>query len=172
MRALVAYMSQTGNTKKVAQAVYDALDCEKEIMPIDQVVDIGGYDVSFLGFPMRGFGPDPKTVGLLQKHCQSGRDVALFVTHAAPENADELPGSLDKFRNAAAGANIVGMFDCQGQLAKGIKFIMSILPNRELRAMAKRDNSQGQPDAVRLERARAYAREVLASKNSQASPSY
>jgi flavodoxin len=157
-------MSQTGNTKKVAEAIYEALDCEKEITPIDQVVDIGGYDLSFLGFPIHRFGPDPKTVSLLQKHCQPGRDVALFITHAAPEGESELAGWLEGFRNAAAGANIVGMFDCQGQLAKGIKFIMSILPNREIRAMARRDNSQGQPDAVRLDRARAYAREMLERK--------
>ena len=164
MKALVAYMSKTGNTKKVAQAIYEALDCEKEIMRIDQVVDIGRYDLSFLGFPMQRFGPDPKTVSFLRTHCQPGRGVALFVTHAAPEDANELPEWLERFRSAAAGANIVGMFDCQGQLAKGTKFIMSILPNRELRAMAKRDNSQGQPDAARLDRARAYAREMLARK--------
>jgi hypothetical protein len=63
------------------------------------------------------------------------------------------------------------MFDCQGQLAKGIKFIMSIMPNREIRAMAKRDNSQGQPDAARLDRARAYAREMSERKKGQASRS-
>jgi flavodoxin len=166
MRVLVAYMSKTGNTKRVAEAIYGALDCEKQIMPIDQVVDIGGYDLSFLGFPIQRFGPDPKAVSFLQKHCQPGRDVALFVTHAAPEDAAELPEWLEGFRNAADGANIVGMFDCQGQLAKGIKLIMSIIPNRELRAMAKRDNSQGQPDAARLERARAYAREMLERKAS------
>jgi flavodoxin len=164
MRALVAYMSKTGNTKKVAEAIYEALGCEKEIKPIDQVVDIGGYDLSFLGFPVQRFGPDPKTVSFLRKQCQPGMDVALFITHAAPEDEAELPGWLEGFRNAASGANIVGMFDCQGQLAKGTKFIMTIIPNRELRAMARRDNSQGQPDAARLDRARAYARDVLERK--------
>lgn len=161
MKALVAYMSKTGNTKKVAEAIFAALDCQKEIMPIDQVVDISAYDVSFLGFPIERFGPGPKTVRFLQEHCQPGRDVALFVTHAAPEDAPELPEWLQGFRTAAAGANIVGMFDCQGQLAKGVKLMMSIIPIRGLRAMAKRDNSQGQPDGVRLERARAFARETV-----------
>ncbi len=171
MRALVAYMSKTGNTKKVADAIYEALDCEKEIMPIDQVGDIGGYDLSFLGFPVQRFGPDPKTVSFLRMHCQPGRDVALFVTHGAPEDAAELPGWLEGFWHAAAGANVLGKFDCQGQLAGWIKFIMSIIPDREIRAMARRDNSQGQPDAARLDRARAYAREMLERKKGQASGS-
>jgi len=168
MRALVAYMSKTGNTRKVAEAIYGALDCEKEIMPVDQVVDISAYDLSFLGFPVERFGPAPKAVSLLRRLCQPGSDVALFVTHAAPEDADELPRCLEGFRNAAAGANILGMFDCQGQLARWVKFIMTVLPDRELRAMAKRDSSQGQPDAAGLGRARAYAREMVERKRSQA----
>jgi flavodoxin len=163
MKVLVAYMSKTGNTKKVAEAIYGALDCEKEIVPIDQVDDISGYDLSFLGFPMHQFGPDPKTVSLLQTHCQPGRDVALFVTHAAPEDEPELQEWMKGFRDAAACANLVGVFDCQGQLAKGMKRIMSIMPMRDLRAMAKRDNSQGQPDAARLDRARTFARETFAN---------
>ncbi len=162
MKALVAYMSKTGNTKKVAEAIFEALDCEKEIMPVEQVADISGYDLSFLGFPVQRFGPDPKTVRLLQQHCQPGRDVALFITHAAPEDEAQLPEWLAGFRTAAGRANIVGIFDCQGQLSKGTKRIMSILPMRGLREIAKRDNSQGQPDATRLARARAFARETVA----------
>lgn len=164
MRALVAYMSKTGNTKKVAEAIYGALDCEKEIKPINQVADIAGYDLSFLGFPIQKFGPDAKTVSYLQKHCTAGHDVALFITHGAPEGEPGLDGWLDKFRAAACNANVVGLFDCQGQLSKVTKFIMSIVPNQELRAMAKRDSSQGQPDATRLERARAFAREMVDKK--------
>ena len=164
MKALVAYMSKTGNTKKVAQAIYEALECEKEIMTTDQLVDLDGYDLCFLGFPTQRFGPDPKTESFLQKHCRPGRDVALFVTHAAPEDAEDVQEWMEGFRKAAAGANLVGMFDCQGQLAKGIKFVMSIMPDQELRSMAKADNSQGQPNAARLDRARAFAREMVAMK--------
>ena len=167
MKALVTYMSRTGNTKKVAEAIFEVIDCEKEIMPTDQVTDIGGYDLTFIGFPMRNFGPDKKARRFLQKHCQDGRDVALFVTHAAPEDAHELPGWLEKFWEAAAGANIVGKFDCQGELAKGIKFLMSILPDKKVRAQAKMDNSQNQPDATRLERARVFARETVERQRAQ-----
>ncbi len=164
MKALVAYMSKTGNTKKVAEAIYGALDCEKEIVPIEQVADIGGYDLSFLGFPVQKLGPDSKTVRWLQQHCQPGSDVALFITHAAQEDEPALQGWLEGFRKAACGANVVGMFDCQGQLDAKTKRIMMWLPIMGLRAMAKRDNSQGQPDAARLERARAFAREMVQGK--------
>ena len=171
MKVLVAYMSKAGNTRKVSEAICEALDCEKDIMPAGEVADCSRYDLSFFGFPVQKFGPDSKAVRFLQQQCQAGRDVALFITHAAPEGEPALDEWLDKFRQAAAGAHVVGMFDCQGQLAKGTKFIMSIVPVRELRDMAKRDNSAGQPDASRLERARVYAREMLAQKQGSASRS-
>jgi len=161
MTALVAYMSRTGNTRKVAQAIFEEIGDEKEIRPIDEVGSIEGYDIAFLGFPVHAMGPDKKTVELLEKHCVNGRNVALFVTHMAPEDAKVLPTWLDKFRQAAKGANIVDMFDCQGQVAKPVKLFMLIAPDAKLRSWARQDNSKGQPDKARLDRARAFSRNVM-----------
>lgn len=161
MNVLVAYMSKTGNTKKVAEAIYDEITCEKEIKPIGEVQDIGDYDLSFLGFPTHQFGPDKKTKELLSKHCKDGRKVALFVTHCSPEDVPELPEWMAKFKEAAAGANLVGFFDCQGELAKGLELMMKITPKKEIRFFAKNHNSKGQPDEARLARARAFARDTM-----------
>ena len=161
MKVLVAYMSKTGNTKKVAEAIYGEITDEKEIKPIDEVDSIEHYDVAFLGFPIHKMGPDKKTERLLEKHCINGRNVILFITHAAPEDSPDLPPMLDKFRQAARGANILGMFDCQGELDKMTKRIMSIMPDAKLRQWAKQDNSKGQPDKARLDRARAFSMNVM-----------
>ena len=161
MKALVTYMSKTGNTKKVAEAIFDGISDEKDIKPINEVDSIEGYDITFLGFPIHGGGPDKKEVDLLEKHCINGRKVVLFITHAAPENSPELPSVLDKFKRAARGADIVDMFDCQGELAKPIKLIMSILPDAKLRQWARQDTSKGQPDKTRLDRACTFSRNVM-----------
>jgi flavodoxin len=161
MKVLVAYVSKTGNTKKVAEAIFEEISDEKEIMPIDKVDSIEGYDIAFLGFPIHQMGPDKKTAQLLEKHCVNGRNVVLFITHAAPEDHPDLPPMLDKFKQAARGANIVDMFDCQGELAKTIKLIMSVMPDARLRKWAKEDNSKGQPDQARLDRARLFSRSVM-----------
>jgi len=160
MRVLVGYMSQTGNTKKVAEAIFGEIEGEKEIRKLSQIKDIEGYDFVFLGFPIRGFGPDKKAKKFLETQCQ-GKKIALFITYAAPEDFEDLPGWLVKFKNASAGATVVDMFNCQGQLAKLIKLVMSIYPDSRLRSWAKMDNSKGQPDAARLEKARVFAREVI-----------
>jgi len=161
MKVLVTYLSNTGNTKKVAEAIFGEIDQEKEIRKIDEVESIEGNDITFLGFPIHQMGPDKKEAKLLEKHCINGRNVILFITHAAPENSPDLPPMLDKFRQAARNANIIDMFDCQGELDRTTKRIMSVLPNARLRNWAKIDNSTGQPDQDRLERARDFSRNVM-----------
>jgi menaquinone-dependent protoporphyrinogen IX oxidase len=161
MKVLVTDMSKTGNTKKVAEAIFEEISDKKEIKVIDEVNSIEGYDIAFLGFPIHQMGPDKKTRKLIEKHCINGRDVVLFITHAAPEDSPDLPPMLDKFRQAARKANMIDMFDCQGELDKTTKRIMSLLPNAQLRSWAKQDNSQGQPDKTRLDRARAFSRNIM-----------
>jgi len=161
MKVLVAYMSKTGNTKKVAEAIYGEISQDKEIKRIEKVTDISPYDFFFLGFPMRQFGPDKKSRALIQKFCSSGKKMALFVTHGSPENGEELQKWLDAFRQAAAGGDMVGMFDCQGQMSGFVKFVLRMSRDPNHRRWAKLDNSQGKPDAPRLEKARAFSRETM-----------
>lgn len=162
MKTLVAYLTRTGNTRKVAEAILEGIDTVKEIKPIDEVSTLEGYDVAFLGFPIHQMGPDKKTVKRLEKLCVEGRDVVLFVTHASPEDGPDLPPWLEMFKRAAGKANIVGFFHCQGELAKPVKRMMSIMPSAKFRRWAKMDNSQGQPDQSRLDRAQAFARDTMA----------
>jgi flavodoxin I len=162
MKVLVAYMSQTGNTKKVAEEIFGEINDDKEIKKIDDVASLEGYDLAFLGFPIHGEKVEKKVANLLTKHCTAEKNIAFFVTHGSKEgDAPELQQWLAEFRQMASGANIVGMFDCQGQLAKAIKFVMSIYPNAKYRKWAKMDTSQGQPDESRLERARVFARQTM-----------
>ena len=159
-KVLVAYLSQTGNTKKIAEAIYEVLPEPKEIKPIREVTTLDGYDLSFLGFPIHRLGPDEQEKAYLEKLTKS-RTIALFITHMAPEEAPELEGWLQRFRDAASNANLVGMFHCQGQASWLVKFILRFAPDPVLREARKKDNSKGKPDAIRLERARVFAKEVM-----------
>ncbi len=161
MKVLVAYMSQTGNTKRVAETIFEEINDEKEIKRIEEVETTEPYDLAFLGFPVHGEGPDKKAANFIEKHCVDGRKIVLFVTHASPQDAEELPSMLGKFREAAGGANVIDMFDCQGQLAKALKMFMLIMPNAKYRRWARMDNSQGQPDEKQLARARAFTKDVM-----------
>ena len=159
MKILVAYASQTGNTRKIAEAIYDAIPQPKEIKRVEEVKSLEGYDLSFIGFPIHGFGPDKKARSFLETQVKD-KAIALFITHMAPEGAPLLQEWIKKFRDAAVGAEIVGTFDCQGQVSRTVKTLMRLSLKSKEREWARLDSSQGQPDATRLERARTFAKET------------
>jgi flavodoxin len=166
VRILVAYLSQTGNTEKVATAIYNAIpeSHQKDFKHLEQVKSLEGYDLSYLGFPMHNFGPDKQAADLLNLLTKS-QNVALFITHAAPEGSGVIQEWVQKFADAAVDAHICGIFDCQGELAQQIKAYMLNQPNLELQRWAQADNSQGQPDEIRIEKAKKFAIETIKKSN-------
>ena len=160
MKALVAYQSLSGNTKKVAEAIFEAISHEKETKELGQVANLEGYDLVFVGFPIMGFGPSPEVTGFLANQA-AGRDVALFITHASPEDSEPLQDWLQKCRNSAASTNLKGMFHCQGELSEQIADFMAKSGDAKLVEWAKdRQSTAGQPDATRLQRARDWAKKL------------
>lgn len=162
MKTLIAYVSVTGNTKKVAEAIYEVIEGEKEIKPLGEVKSLEGYDLAFIGTPIHVYGPSKDAKEFLEEHC-NGRSIALFITHASPEESESLHEWLGKCKEAAARANLLGLFNCQGELAKDIADMMLSSNDPNMVAWAKdRDSTLGQPDTARLDRVRAYAKEIMA----------
>ena len=160
MKTLVAYLSESGKTRRVAEAIFEAIPEEKKIKRIDEVQSLEGYNLVFLGFPVHNFGPDEQAADFLKLHA-SNRAMALFITHAAPEGGLMVQGWVQKFVDAAFYANICGVFDCQGELAQQVKIAMLNHHSPEIRGWAQADNSQGQPDETRLEMARIFAKDTI-----------
>ena len=50
MKTLVTYSTLTGNTKKVAEAVFEAVSGKKEIMDIKSIKEADGYDRILVGY--------------------------------------------------------------------------------------------------------------------------
>ncbi len=161
MRFLVAYLSQTGNTRKVAEAIYEVLEGEKEIMPLSEVESLEGYDLAFIGFPIHASNPAAEAKAFLEEKGR-GKKVALFVTHAAPEDHELVSGFLEKCKAAVSHADLVGMFDCQGELSQAVIDILAKSDNPKYREFAAYGpQTKGQPDDSRLEKARVFARDVV-----------
>lgn len=162
MKVLVAYMSLTGNTRMVAQAMFDAITVAKEIKELGEINTIEGYDLVFVGFPMHGVGqPADEAGAFIERHCQ-GRDIALFVTHASGVGFPLLDEWLANCRAAAAGANLLGMFDCQGRISDEQLDLLRSDPSPEAKDIASRVvGSFGHPDEQELEAARAFATEMV-----------
>jgi flavodoxin len=161
MKTLVTYFSQTGKTKLVAETIYGAITGDKEIKEFDQVGSLDGYDLAFIGFPIIAFGPAPQGKEFLAKFA-AGAKVALFITHASPEKQEGLDQWLDKCREAAVGADLVGIFDCMGELSEQVADFLVKSNDPVMRSFGeRRGETLGQPDETRLQRAREFAQEIM-----------
>ncbi|MCK9423599.1 MAG: flavodoxin family protein [Bacteroidales bacterium] len=167
MRILVTYWSKSGNTRKVAEAIFKSLSCEKVIKPFDQVDSFEGFDLIFIGFPVMQFGP-PAPVRKFITTFTPGKKIALFVTHALitgsedPHYRNLLRKELDQCRSLCAGADLMGMFHCQGELSKPIADTLLTSNNPLLMEFAAmRPLTIGHPDVHELEEARDFAQTII-----------
>lgn len=171
MTVLVTYMSVTGNTKKVADAIYGEIGGKKEIKPMDEVKSLDGYELSFIGFPIHSGGVPTKVKEFLEKHAK-GKKMAIFFTHAAFADPKIMPGSdvlikneQQKAREAAAGAILLGSFDCRGVLGDDVAKRCLSSPDPVIQQFGKAHPlTLGHPDATELSQARAFAREMMTKK--------
>lgn len=161
MKVLVTYFSQTGNTQKVAEAIYGAIEADKEIKPLNEVESLDGYDLAFVGFPIHASNPVADAKAFLEEKAK-GKKVAVFITHAAPEDHENVARYLENCKASLAEVDMLGMFECQGEMAQAIIDFLAKSDNPRHQQFAQYGpQTKGQPDESRLEKARAFAREVM-----------
>ena len=163
MKALVTYLTKTGNTLRIAEAIHEVIPCEKEILPFDKVDSFDGFDLIFIGFPVMQFGPPAPARKLISTHA-SGKNIALFITHAMLSNGNDpnqqsmLIKELDNCRSICSHANLLGLYHCQGELSAEIadQLIASGIPM--LMAFAGMQNKTlGHPNASEIGLAKDFA---------------
>lgn len=170
MKVLVTYFSQSGNTEKIAKAIYEEAsqtneaDCKKleDITP----ESVSGYDVIFLGSPLHSgslAAPVKECLGVIKP--STGQKMAGFITHMAPAYPEQdMEAFADPIKTACKekGIEYVGCFDCQGFLAESMhapvqkKLNMS---DEQWAGMVKQ--MTGHPNEADVANAKACAKEVL-----------
>jgi flavodoxin len=81
-KTLVTYFSQTGNTKKIAEAIFEALEGEKAIQPIDEIQQLEEYNLIFIGFPVHSHSV-PFIIHDFIKNIPENKKIAFFSTHGS-----------------------------------------------------------------------------------------
>lgn len=160
-KTLVGYMSQTGNTKKVAEAIYNSIQGDKTIANLNEIENLEGYDVAFIGYPIIQEGPPAGAVSFLAEHGQ-GKKIALFITHGAGLGLPPLQDWLQKCRDTADNVELLGLFNCQGEVCQKVRDMMAASDDPKLQMYAKMVGlADGQPDEENLERAREFAKGIM-----------
>lgn len=117
MKALVAYSSKSGNTKKLAEALYGAVQFEKDLVTISDNPDPTEYDFVAVGFWLQAGQPDPAAQEFLTR-LGDKKEVFLFATHGAARDSDHVVNTMNKAKELAAPARICGVYSCPGEVAE------------------------------------------------------
>ncbi|MBN2123128.1 MAG: flavodoxin domain-containing protein [Deltaproteobacteria bacterium] len=160
MKVLVMYYSETGNTEKLARAVYEGVGREeKDLLPIMEVKNIEDYDIVFCGFPVHA-STVPAKVEPVLKSIPEGKSVAIFATHGSLRGGQLAVTAFDYAMTLAKKAKVIGTFGCRGKVKQGL--IDALMKKPEHKAWAEEAQSAAtNPDDADLEDARAFARKMV-----------
>ncbi len=149
MKNLVVYSSKTGNTEKLAKALYDFLPGEKEIYPVTEAPDPNDYTFVAIGFWVKNGEPDPDTQAYLKK-IQEDHEVFLFATHGAKTDSEEAKKAMKKAEELGKKGRIVGMFHCLGEVPQDvIEQARNMSPPPAW--LAEAEGAKGHPDSKDIE---------------------
>lgn len=156
MKVLVSYYSDTGNTEKVAKAVYEAIgESEKEICLAEEASNLTDYDLIFCGFPVQSMGLPPKMEAFV-KGIPEGTKVAFFATHGSLRGGELAITAFYAALSLSKNLKVMGTFGCRGVVKQGI--IDALLKKVEHRGWAlEAQGAMGHPDDADLEDAKAFA---------------
>ncbi|MGD9245699.1 MAG: flavodoxin family protein [Desulfobacterales bacterium] len=145
MKVLIAYYSQTGNTEKLAKAIFGAVEAsKKEVQPIQEVTGVEGYDVIFIGFPVHSHSV-PGEVEAFAKKLPEGQKVAYFATHGSMRGGELAITAFYHALNIVKNAIVLGTFGCRGQVNQ--KIIDGLMDKSEHRGWAlEAQSAGGHPD--------------------------
>jgi flavodoxin I len=180
MRVLVAYYTQTGNTRKIAQAIHSELESLGHEATLREIRgarsnDLTGYDLVFVGSPCHSADLAKPVKHLLEAMESSpGERLAGFVTHSTytPEGgkrqqelhgewAGKCAGSFER-ACAAKGLRWCGFFSCQGKPSKPIELFIRVAVIKDAHEWPGYiAETRKHPTADDETKARAFAREVV-----------
>jgi flavodoxin len=127
---LVAYYSITGNTKQIADAIFEALPQPKTIKPLSEVQSLGEYDLVFVGFPVQSHSVPYKAERFLQS-IPKGKKIALFSTHGSVTGSRLSREAIEHAVVVTSQAKLISTFSCRGKVSPQALEVLSRSPEHE-----------------------------------------
>ena len=161
MKALVAYYSESGNTEKLAKAIYEDITTvsEKEIGSIAEA-NPQNFDVIFVGFPVQASSV-PAKVERFVKEIPEGKMLAFFVTHGSLRGGQLAITALHHALSLALKQTVLGTFGCRGEVKANL--IEALLNKPEHKGWAmEAQSAAGHPDDADLKDVKEFAGQMIA----------
>jgi flavodoxin len=172
MKAMIIYLSQTGNTEKIASAIYEEVSLSNEaiLCKLGEVDadSIDTFDQVFIGSPIHAGTIAKEIQDFLKKLPRlPGMRLAGFITHAATAYPKQTLEQMSQpFVDICRDKDMeyLGCFNCQGYLADFMHEAVQKMQNandEEWREKVKR--MTGHPNANDEADVKAFARKSLKS---------
>jgi flavodoxin len=170
MKVLVIYYSQTGNTEKIASAIYQEASQNNDavLKKIDEIEydSLSEYDHVFIGSPIYAGSVAKEIKEFLKKLPQLPKlKLAGFITHSAPAYPQQ---TLDQMTHTFVEAcrekeiQYFGCFSCQGYLADFMHEAVQNMQKADDEEWRKKVKQMtGHPNADEKADAKAFARRLL-----------
>ncbi|MBN4069777.1 flavodoxin family protein [bacterium AH-315-E09] len=116
MKYLVIYSSETGNTKKVAEAIYEVMPEGTDLCDVGEVNAFDKYDFIAFGCWIDRGTADKKAVVAIENI--KNKKVAVFATLGAYPDSQHAVDSMERIKKLFVDNenSIVGEFICQGKV--------------------------------------------------------
>ncbi|TFF90216.1 MAG: hypothetical protein EU548_04150 [Promethearchaeota archaeon] len=153
MKVLVTYYSETGNTEKIANKIYNTLQEEKEIIHFNELDpnSLVNYDLIFLGSCVHALSV-PKKVKKVMRNFPDDLDskIAVFITHGVPDKNfyENCFKSIKKYCDKK-NLEVIGEFHCLGKHAN-LELVEKLFPNK-LEESKKSDSHPDENDLNKIE---------------------
>jgi flavodoxin len=128
---LIAYMSLTGNTETIAEAIHSGLGGDVRLAPIKEVEGTESFDLIFIGFPVHSHSV-PAPAERFLKSIPRGKKIALFSTHGSLSGSRLSREALEHASIIAAQGTILGSFSCRGKVSAKAMEVFSRSPENRV----------------------------------------
>jgi len=127
---LVACFSLTGNTQKVAAAIFASLPEPKTMKPIAEVQSLAEHDLIFIGFPVHSHSV-PIQVEKFLRSIPRGKKIALFSTHGSHAGSRLSREAIEHAVVVSSQAKLISTFSCRGKVSPQALEVLSRSPEHE-----------------------------------------
>jgi len=134
VKTMIVYSSKTGNTKKVAEAIYNVMPETADIFSVDENPDYSQYDVIFLGGWVDKGLIDKKAMAYLENI--KNKKIAYFITIGAYPDSNHAKDVLKRTTEMVSKENeFLGNFICHGKIDPNLRKMFESFPPDHPHAM-------------------------------------
>lgn len=167
LKILITYFTQSGNTKKLAESIFEGcLNEDTELKPIDEIdlQSLKNYDLVFLGSGIYASRVHKSLGKLINQDQELPTNFAFFCSHASLDSYQD--GFKVVKRKIGESSSIIAEFDCCGDnigVPEAMRNAMleKLPPEKRKEAEEHQKWLKGRPNEEDLENAKKFAQSII-----------